>query len=212
MATLGGKLFIDLALLSFFSVGHSWLITKKGRILANQIMPASLFYLVYGLHSCISLILLFTFWQKLPGELYVLEGIPKILVEVLMVVSWIFMAKAQYDTGALSHIGLEQPWRYIRGEKLTKTIPYQGTYSVCRHPIFFAFFGMIWFTPNMTSGHLLVSMYWSVYLVLGTLFKESHMMRNKKYRSYMEQVPAYPFLPKKPFIELIPFPILRRVL
>ena len=68
-----------------------------------------------------------------------------------------------------------------------------------RHPIFFAFFLMIWVVPQMTWGRLLVAVFWSIYLVVGTLRKESKLMRNHAYKKYISEVGAYPFFPKRPF-------------
>lgn len=191
------KILLDLILLSFFSVGHTVLLHKKWRQRIAKIVPAQMFFTMYGLHSAISLIFIFIFWQKLPGQIWQLSESYKTIVEVLMVLSWLLMGYSLYSTGALKHIGVAQWIDYLKDRTTKYEMIHQGAYRYCRHPIFLAFFGMIWFTPYMTTGHLLVTLYWSVYLVLGTLWKEDQLMRNAAYREYAHHVPAYPFMPKK---------------
>lgn len=195
------RLLIDLALLSFFSVGHTVLLNSIWRVRIAKIVPSQLFFTIYGLHSAFSLILMFVFWQKLPGNIWSLTGWAQHFVEALMGVSWLFMGYSLFCTGVMKHIGTAQWIHYLKKEVTPNQIIYGGAYKWCRHPIFLAFFGMIWFTPNMTIGHLLVTLYWSVYLILGTLWKEEPLMRNKTYQEYLKRVPAYPFFPLRPFKE-----------
>lgn len=199
------KITVDLLLLSIFTVGHTVLLRSDWRMRISKIVPAPMFFTIYGLHSAISLIMIFIFWQKLPGNIWLLSGYLKTAIEILMVISWLYMGYALFSTGAMKHIGVAQWVNHIRGKVTKYELIHAGAYHHCRHPIFLAFFGMIWFTPYMTTGHLLVTIYWSVYLYLGTLWKEEQLYRNASYREYADKVPAYPFFPKKMMKEILTF-------
>lgn len=195
-----GRLGLDLLLLSFMSLPHSFLLDSKWRLKVQKIVPAPLFVTFYSMHASLSLIAMFYFWQPLgESELYHLTGLPRIALIILNALSWLYMGYALHLTGALKHNGVEQWFNYLRGKSTRHEICYGGAYKSCRHPIFLAFFLMIWVVPQMTLGRLVIAIYWSVYLAYGTLRKEEKLMRNAKYARYMTEVPAYPFLPRKPF-------------
>ncbi len=198
-----GSLALDIFLLSFMSLPHSFLLDSKWRARTQRIVAPSLFVTLYSVHASFSLIAMFYFWQPLGGLLYQLEGSAWVIVTILNVMSWLYMGYALYSTGALKHNGVEQWFNYLRGRSTRHEVPYDLAYRSCRHPIFLAFFLMIWVVPQMSLGRLVIAIYWSVYLVYGTLRKEEKLLRNAKYARYVKEVPPYPFLPKKPFKSLL---------
>ncbi len=196
---LAGRVFLDILLLSAMSLPHSFLLDSKWRLKAQRIVPSQIFITLYSLHASISLILLFWLWQPLGGEIFRLEGVARDLGVALNALSWLYMGYALYSTGALKHNGVEQWFNYLKGRTTRHEVPYDKAYRQCRHPIFLAFFLMIWLVPQMSIGRLVIAVYWSAYLVYGTLRKEEKLLRNTRYAQYASQVPPYPLFPKKPF-------------
>lgn len=190
---------LDILLLSAMSLPHSFLLDSKWRLKGQKVVPAQIYITLYSLHASVSLILLFWLWQPLGGEIYRLEGVARYLMIALNALSWLYMGHALYSTGALKHNGVEQWFNYLKGKTTRHEIPYDKAYRHCRHPIFLAFFLMIWLVPQMSLGRLVIAIYWSVYLVYGTLRKEEKLLRNSRYAHYVRAVPPYPLFPKKPF-------------
>lgn len=197
--SFGAKLLIDLALLSFMSVPHSLLLEKEWKLSVLRLVPSELFFTVYSLHASLSLIALFYFWRPIGFELYELDGVWRYMIWGANILSWIYMGYALFSTGAFKHNGVEQWWNEMRGRKTKYSLPYKFAYRQVRHPIFLAFFLMIWIVPQMTLGRLVIALYWSCYLIIGTLRKEDKLKRNVVYQNYMSKVSAYPFFPKRAF-------------
>ncbi len=102
------------------------------------------------------------------------------------------MAWSIYATGAMRQIGMEQWWKHLKNKPLNYKIPYEGPYRWIRHPIYTSFFGMIWFTPHWSSSHLLLSITWSIYLILGANNKDARLIKNLEYQPYFKKTPASP--------------------
>lgn len=188
-------LMINTALLLFFSYPHTKLLDPAVRKKMAMFFPSALFFTLYSLHACVGLLLLDWLWRPLPGLIYQLQGVWAKLFYALYLASWVSMVWSMLATDALHHIGLKQWWNYLSGKSTPYELPQKGPYRFCRHPIFLSFAGMIWFTPTMTLGHLYLSLFWSGYLIIGTLNKEKRLLKSKEYSEYKKVVPLYPFWP-----------------
>lgn len=193
----------DMILIMVFTIPHSALLSSKGHLFAKKFMPSNMFGTFYSIVSSLTLLLMFFLWRPVPIVIYQLHGVWSFIFLTFYIGSWAFMVWAQISTGALHHIGVLQWYDTIHGQITAKQLPKKGAYQICRHPIFLAFFGMIWLSPTMTWGHLLLSVTWSGYLIYGTIRKENTLMKNKAYRQYASQVPSYPILPKDKFCDII---------
>jgi hypothetical protein len=117
--------------------------------------------------------------------------------------AWAFMAWAMHATGPLAQPGIEQWWNTLRGKPTLYSDPRGGPYRLVRHPIYLGMIGMICLTPNMTPGHLLISLTWTIYMLLGATWKEGRMLdRAGDYEKYCSQVPPFPFFPRRPLASL----------
>lgn len=199
------NIFWDLFLIMLFTIPHTALLFTKGRLLAKKIVPHNMFNTLYSIVASCTLLFMFYFWRPIPFVIYKMQGHFYFIFFFLYIASWIYMVWAQVSTDFFAHIGIKQWWDTIHGRRTLSHIPMGGAYKISRHPIFLAFFGMIWFSPTMTVGHLMLSVVWSLYLIIGTLRKENNLMKNKIYRNYAAKVPAYPFLPKHKFSDIISF-------
>lgn len=200
---LFSDVFVDLFLLISFAALHSALLVPEGRQLMGRLAPKSLHGTLYAFSASASLLMTILCWRPLPGVLWELHGLAKWLVIGVYVGSWIIMAKAMADTGALRQNGIEQWWNTLRRKPTLYPPCRAGLYKVWRHPIYVGFLGMIWVTPRMTSGHLLLALTWSLYIALGATWKEGRMLaRAGDYDDYARRVPPFPFFPRRPLREI----------
>lgn len=194
--SLPEALFINSALILFFSLPHSLLLNAKYKTQFLKYIPQPLYSTFYSLHACLAIILMDNFWASFPGHLYLLNGSAKYLFNGLYVVSWLYMLWAMISTGLFRQSGIEQWYLALKGKSIKNNLAQHGAYQYCRHPIYAAFLAMMWTTPNMSYDHLFLSVTWSIYIFVGMMLKERRLMRNKGYQRYMQVTPALPLLPK----------------
>jgi len=182
----------------FFSIPHSLLLQTKVKKSLHSHIPRELYPTVYSLHATVSLSLMYLFWKdssvnfisfKNDGVIY--------FIKALYISSWFFMFWSMLATGLFKQNGVDSWWAKIRGKKYQYKMPTQGPYQLTRHPIYVGFLGMIWFTPNYSIDRLLISLFWTGYILIGMYLKEKRLLRNKSYRDYSKKVSIFPLIPKK---------------
>ncbi len=187
-------LFINTLLILFFLAPHSLLLNSKIKTKFLKVIPNALYSTFYSLHSCLAIVFMDLYWVDFGGSLYNLTGTQEIFFNVLYALSWLFMLWAMISTGLFRQSGIEEWYLSLRGKKIKYSLAQHGAYTLCRHPIYAAFIAMIWTTPHMTYDHLFLTVSWSVYILWGAGQKEKRLMRNRSYKSYAEQVTAFPFI------------------
>lgn len=187
---------INLGLIAFFSIPHSWLLTSSLKKKILKFIPAPLYSTFYSLHSCIAILLMDRYWVDFGGSLYNLTNMAENGFNILYVLSWLFMLWAMISTGLFKQSGIEEWYLHLRGKRVKNSLALHGAYSVCRHPIYAAFIAMIWTTPHMTYDHLFLTIIWSLYILWGAGQKERRLIRNKGYQRYAREVSAFPFIGK----------------
>lgn len=204
MPSIAQALFIDLFLLLSFAALHSALLTSAGRSLLGRFKSVAPHGTLYALSASLSIIMTVLCWRPLPGVIYAIDGAPARVIDLLYIASWLLMGRAMADTGALKQCGVAQWWDTVRRRPTLYREARGGLYRVMRHPIYAAFLGMIWFTPRMTSGHLLLAAVWSSYIVVGAVWKERRLLRRAGgYDAYCRRVPPLPLLPKAPVEDIL---------
>lgn len=196
LESLPQGLSINTLLILFFSAPHSLLLNSKIKATFLKFIPNALYSTFYSLHSCIAIVLMDLYWVDFGGSLYNLTGSQEIFFNVLYILSWLFMLWAMISTGLFRQSGIEEWYLSLRGKKIKYSLGQNGAYTLCRHPIYAAFIAMIWTTPHMTYDHLFLTILWSIYIFWGAGQKEKRLMRNRSYKSYAEQVTAFPFIGK----------------
>jgi protein-S-isoprenylcysteine O-methyltransferase Ste14 len=201
--SLARDIAVDLFLLISYGALHSALLLPEGRQILGRLAQRGLQGTLYGLFASITLLITIWCWRPLPGAIYILEGTPRLAMSLAYVSAWAFMAWAMHATGPLAQPGIEQWWNTLRGKPTLYSDPRGGPYRLVRHPIYLGMIGMICLTPNMTPGHLLISLTWTIYMLLGATWKEGRMLdRAGDYEKYCSQVPPFPFFPRRPLASL----------
>ncbi|WP_244282984.1 methyltransferase family protein [Leptospira neocaledonica] len=88
--------------------------------------------------------------------------------------------------------GLRQAWSFLmKTEKRSAEFATPSLYRFVRHPMMLGMILVLWSTPLMNAGHLILSAGMTVYIIIGTFFEEKDLVRifGEKYLQYKRRVP-----------------------
>ncbi|MCA9051149.1 MAG: hypothetical protein KDA89_20575 [Planctomycetaceae bacterium] len=191
-------LLIDSLLALQFAVPHSWLLHPTTRKQLRPWIGAEFYGAFFCVWTCVSLLVLFHYWQAHPQAVWNLNGFSSAAVLAAFGFSWISLLYSISLTGLGYQTGWTQWLHWWRGEKLPRR-DFQpvSLYRWLRHPVYLSFLGLIWFTPNMTLDHVVLTGIWTVYIFCGSALKDQRLefYLGESYDQYRQQVPGFPFFP-----------------
>jgi protein-S-isoprenylcysteine O-methyltransferase Ste14 len=199
LATAGGALGIDVALLTLFAVQHSVMARPAFKRVWTRIVPPAVERSTYVLFSSLALLLLLVFWQPLPGVIWSAAGAVGL---GLSAVRWLGWGVVLLSTFMISHFdlfGLKQVYANLKQQRLEdpefRTF---GLYRLVRHPIMLGFMIAFWATPTMTLGHLVFALATTGYVLIALRLEEADLVRSlgDRYRDYQARVPMLLPIPK----------------
>jgi protein-S-isoprenylcysteine O-methyltransferase Ste14 len=199
---LGMSFAIDAGLLALFAVQHSIMARKWFKDWWTRIVPRPVERSTYVLFSSLALILLFTEWRPLGGEVWSVENpVAQLVLRGLFAFGWGLVLVSTFLINHFDLFGLRQVWLYLRGRPyyaLQFATP--GPYRLVRHPLYVGWFFAFWMTPVMTLAHLLFSVATTAYILLAIRFEERDLVREhgRTYEEYRRSVPMLvPFTGKR---------------
>lgn len=186
---------LDVLLVAQFAVGHSLLLSDKGRRFMCRLAPLDLgrdlsTTIFAGLAS-LQLLAVFALWS--PSEVIwaAPQGWLKGTLTGLYVLSWVLLAKSMSDAGLDTQIGI-LGWRSVwRGQRPTyRPFPRTGMFRHSRQPIYSSFTLILWTAPTWTLDHLFVAVAWTAYCLLAPIIKERRYIRwyGAAYERYRRRV------------------------
>lgn len=187
----------DLLLAVGFAVPHSVLLAPPVQKRLKQYMPTGMLGCVHCATTCISLLVMFHFWRRSDGFLWQLSGWSEWCMLGLFYGSWVALFYSLWLTGLGYQTGLTQWWYWmIQSKPPTRAFVTQGAFRWMRHPVYMSFLGLIWFTPSMTWDHAVLTAVWTIYIYLGSYFKDQRLLRyiGPPYREYAERVVGLPVI------------------
>ena len=186
---------INLGLLALFALQHSVMARIDFKSWWTRFVPQPVERATYVLASSLAFILLFEFWQPLPGVVFTFEAEP-----FQTAVTGLFslgVATVLYSTCLIDHFdlfGLRQVVLYFRGRPYTeKKFVTPMLYKHIRHPLYVGWFITFWATPEMTVGHLLMAGVTTAYILVAIVFEERDLgtLLGDEYRAYRERTPMF---------------------
>jgi protein-S-isoprenylcysteine O-methyltransferase Ste14 len=192
---------IDGLLALQFAVFHSALLLPSVRARLTRFIPSPAYGVFFCFSTCVSLLTAIACWQPWGGAVWNLTGPAGALVEAAFYASWAAMFYSLYYSGFGYQTGWTtwRPWSQGRKVPLREFRP-RGPFSFLRHPVYFSFLGLIWFTPCMTLDRVVLTAVWTIYIFYGSYLKDRRLLHyvGDRYRMYQSQVPGYPGLPFGP--------------
>lgn len=186
-------LLVNAGLLGLFAVQHSVMARPGFKKLLTKIIPTAAERSTYVLLSSLCLILLFSQWQPMGGEIWnVQNAIGKSLLYTLFVFGWLLVLVTTFLINHFDLFGLRQVWLYLRGKEyqpLRFVTP--GPYKYVRHPLYVGWLFAFWATPTMTAAHLVFALATTAYILLAIQFEERDLVEahGETYRNYRRRVP-----------------------
>lgn len=190
-------------LLLAFSVHHSVLARAGVKKLLTRFIPESAERSTFVLVTCLILTWMYMGWQPQPSRIWSVDG------ALAVALSLLFLAGAGlvlWSTFMINHwrlFGIAQAWDAFRGSNpKSEEFATPALYKYSRHPMYVGILIVLWATPTMTVGHLILACLWSVYVFIGIYFEERDLVREfgNKYLVYQEDVS-----------KLLPFKLLGKI-
>ena len=183
---------INLSLLTAFAIQHSLMARPTFKRWWTQFVPEPLERSTYVLFSNVAMIALFLFWQPIGGVVWeVQSGWLHGALYALYGLGW---ATVFYTTCLLNHFelfGIRQAYLYLRNRPYTK-LPFNepSLYKYVRHPLYVGWLMVFWFSPTMTSAHLLFALVTTAYILVAIQLEERNLQEAlPEYKNYRKRVP-----------------------
>jgi len=194
-ASVGTAIAINVALLGLFGLQHSVMARIGFKRWWTQFVPKPVERSTYVLASSLVMGVLIEFWQPIPTALFSVEG--ETARAILYGVYAAGLGLVLYATFLIDHFdlfGLRQVVLYFRGKPYTeKRFQTPSLYKHVRHPLYLGWFTVLWATPDMTIGHLVMAFVATAYIIVAVFFEERDLVEilGEPYRSYRETTPKY---------------------
>ena len=168
---------VNLALVLLFGLQHSVMARSFFKNYLIRFIPEPAERSTYVLFSGIALILVAYFWQPIDSYVWKTEGMLATVLTTLSLLGWTFSVIATFIINHFELFGLQQVYLNFL-EKETPEIDFQERlfYTFVRHPIQLGVLVGIWFTPLMSYGHLMFSLFFTVYIFIGLWYEERDLV------------------------------------
>lgn len=190
---LATSVIIDVLLVALFGVQHTIMARQKFKDWWTRYVPKVAERSTFVLIASLILILMFWQWRPLTQVVWSVESPAGVAALTgLCLLGWATML---YTTFLINHFelfGLQQGWNYLRGQEAAQTKFRKPTlYKFSRHPMMLAVTVAFWATPVMTVGHLVFSLAFTAYILIGIRFEERELVHNlgDAYREYQQTTP-----------------------
>lgn len=182
----------NLGLLAAFAVQHSVMARPAFKRWWTKIIPVAVERSTYVLLSSLALFAVFIWWQPMGGAIWDIQNATgQIALYSLFALGW---GVVLYSTFLINHFdlfGLRQVWLAYQNKPYTElkfVMPWM--YRIIRHPLYFGWLMVMWFTPTMSVAHLLFAMTCSAYIFVGIYLEERDLKAaHPDYANYQQQVP-----------------------
>ncbi len=192
---------IDLALIALFGLQHSLMARTCFKRFWTRFIPPAIERSTYVLFSNLALIVLFVYWQPLPGHVWLIRGpILQSLIWLLAILGVALVVAASFAFDHWDFFGLRQVWDLFR-QRTSPEIPFKIPllYRFSRHPMMLGLLVALWATPAMTWGRFVFVAGMTIYIFIGVQFEERDL-RDRfgvQYEQYRRQAPMFVGLPRK---------------
>jgi protein-S-isoprenylcysteine O-methyltransferase Ste14 len=182
---------IEIALLALFGVTHSVMARRGFKRWWTRIVPAVLERSVYVAVATLALIVLMLLWRPIAAPVWTTHGIAADALWALFALGWAMVLLATFLIDHFELFGLEQVWRSLRGQPMPPPRFRQPLfYRWVRHPLYLGFLLAFWAIPAMTTGHLLLALGMTAYILIGVRFEERDLLAafGQPYADYRRRV------------------------
>jgi protein-S-isoprenylcysteine O-methyltransferase Ste14 len=181
----------DVVLFSVFALHHSSLARSGAKQVVTTWAPAELERSIYTWTASVLFILVCTFWQPVPGTLYILHGPWRTFGYVMQIVGAILTIRSSAALDVLDLAGVRQVQRASAGTPPRHVaLETNGLYGFVRHPLYFAWALMVFASPDMTATRATFAIVTTIYLAIAIPWEERSLVRvfGREYEAYRRRV------------------------
>lgn len=183
---------VNLGLIALFGAQHSVMARPGFKAWLMRLVPQPAERATFVWISSFMLALVIVCWQPLPRVIWEVDGTARGLLLGLNAAGWLFAIAATWMINHFDLFGLQQAWRNFRHQ--APDSPYFMTrfaYRFVRHPLMTGIVLGLWIVPDMSAGHLVLSLGMTGYIMIGSKIEEGDLIRmfGERYRRYRERVP-----------------------
>jgi methanethiol S-methyltransferase len=194
------------ALMAQFPIGHSLLLTARGRGFLTKVIPGgfggTLSTTTYAIIASLQLLALFVLWTPSGIILWRAEGWVFWLMCAAYASTWLLLAKASFDaglevqSGGLGWLSLLQNLKPVFPD-----MPHTGLFRLIRQPIYVAFALTLWTVPVWTPDQLALAVIYTGYCLMAPKLKERRFTKlyGQRFQEYQARVPYA--LPRRIFLK-----------
>lgn len=186
---------INLGLITLFGLQHSVMARPGFKKQLTRFVPKAAERSTYMAATAIVVCTLCLLWQPLPTVLW--QAGNDISYYAMLGTGLFGWSLVLFSTFLINHFdlfGLRQAWLNLMGKEYTQ-LPFKtvSLYKHIRHPIMTGVFIGIWFTPIMTTGHLLFALGMSAYILIGVYHEEKDMIKifGSRYLEYLKSTSRF---------------------
>lgn len=191
-SAVAAALAIDVALIALFGVQHSVMARPGFKAAWTKIVPQPIERSVYVLFASAALIVLFAFWQPIEGVVWRVDHpVGKAILWGLFACGWLIVLLSTFLINHFELFGLQQVYLNLRNrEAQAPRFRTPFLYKAVRHPLYSGFAIAFWATPVMTSGHLLLALGMTGYMLVAIRYEERDLVGifGRDYEEYRERV------------------------
>lgn len=187
------SLVVNIAWMVLFGLQHSIMARQAFKARWQRLVPSHLERTAHVVASCVALILMMVYWRPMPAVVWESRSmVGGALCIALGVVGVVVLVWATFLTDHFELFGLRQAYLHDRGIAWAP-VPFKqaALYKLVRHPMMLGLLILLWVTPRMTLGHLVLAVGFTLYVLIGVYFEERDLRRalGSEYESYRRCTP-----------------------
>lgn len=186
-----GAVLVNLLLFTLFAVHHSVLARTGAKRVVHAIVPPELERSLYTWVASLLFAAVCWWWRPVPGTLYRLDGIARVLAYGLQLAGLALTIQASRRLDVLDLSGVRAVQRAAHAAP-PRHVPLEtgGLYGVVRHPLYFAWALLVFAAPDMTATRFTFAAISTLYLALAIPLEERALLETfgPAYEDYRRRV------------------------